>query len=83
MRTVVVLLLLAAAATAGETLEEEEGKLGDLRSRIREVKESIGGMNREISKLNGEIRAERQRKQRLEMEVFKQRLKAGRWSVPA
>jgi chromosome segregation ATPase len=72
--------------TAAELEEEwngEEARVHEIELRSKGLQDCVSGLQRRTAELRGEVKGERDRKQRLEMEVFKRRLKGGRRMVAA
>ena len=68
---------------AESATSEEDARLATVREGIEGVKARVSELNHQIAAINGALQAENRRKQRLEMEVFKQRLKSGKPIVMA
>ena len=75
--------LETGAVELGKESGDEETIQLEVHGRIDCLKESMQEFQGKIAELRGKQQAERDRKQKLEMEVFKKRLKSGRYMQTA
>jgi len=66
------------AAAEGERVLQLE-----IHERVEDLKDAVEALQRDIALVQAEVYSERNRKQRLEMLVFKERLRASRWAMTA
>ena len=66
---------LEQAAELEGTVDHERAEQAAVHERIEDVNGDIRDLSRQIAELRGGIQAERMRKQRIDMETFKLRLK--------
>jgi phage shock protein A len=66
---------LEQAAEVEGTVDHEQTEQGRVCERIQELNDVIRDLSRQIAELRGGIQAERMRKQRIDMETFKLKLK--------
>ena len=71
------------AAELEEEWNGEEATVHEIELRLKGLQDSVSALQHRSAELRGEVRGERERKQRLEMEVFKRRLKGNRRMVAA
>ena len=67
----------------GEAASTEDALLLATQDRIEALNESVAALQHDVAQRRGQIQAERQLKQRLEMAHLKQRLKSRRGAVAA
>ena len=67
----------------GEAASTEDALLLATQDRIEALSESVGAFQHDVAQRRGQIQAERQLKQRLEMADLKQRIKSKRAGVAA
>lgn len=67
----------------GMVSDDEETHCVEIKDRMGDINRDLGTLQRDIVAMQGQIQAERERKQRLDMIVFKERLKGKRTAMLA
>lgn len=67
----------------GKAADTEEMCRVEIRDRIGDIRTDLGALQRGIVAMQGQVQAERERKQRLDMALFMERFKSGRLAMVA